>query len=1258
MSTPVKYDVNYSKSGNSGGQHSHTTRRDAGDHVIQAPVYSVDNSVNTDNLVIVMQRQNDITENLIRQQKLSTLPPQNIPVFKGDPIEYRLFMRAFEHSVESKTENSKDRLYYLEQHTIGPPNDLVRSCFHMDSEQGYPEAKRLLKERFGDKYKISMAYLDKALNWPIIKSEDSRALESYALFLTSCSNAMADLEYLDEMENAANMRTIIAKLPYRLRERFRSVAIDIQKRQDRRTKFKDVVTFITMQAEMASHPVFGEIPGQTRRQTDSKTEKTGGKKNITTLATEVKAQKAEKGVWDGNKKTQEKGTNVDKAFNKPCIFCQGDHTMEQCRKLQKMLHKEKLEFLKGKGLCFSCLMAGHMSKACEEKKSCQICSATHPTLLHIKQKTKDSPKEEASTEEPKDESTRVVSGFVDAGDTSSQTGAGGTDSILAIVPVRVKAKRGNKVLTCYAFLDPGSNASFCTNKLANDLHLQGKNVNILLTTMGEQKAVSCKAVPDLEVSSLEGDDFIGLTEVFAQKVIPVSKENIPTQDDVDKWPHLQGVRIPSINADVGLLIGTDVAKALEPQEVIRSIKDGPYAVRTALGWTVNGPLRENIGSRTKHGCPQIKINRISVARLEELWAQQFKCDFPENAQSEHLEMSKEDQLFMDRVSESAKLVNGHYSIGLPLKNNDVKMPNNRAVAEQQALNMKKKLQRNQTFKEDYINTRLNPADYASRGQRVSVFVQNEVWISGPAFLSKPEGEWPDKRVQLEELTVADPEVKKGILVNATTVEESTDVMQQLTEYFSSWIRLKKAVAWLIRVKGTLVNLSKKTKEINELYKDQEQVNKEMTRYKKSLKQTYLTLDDLRQAERDIIRHCQQRKFQEEISALQRKELVKKSSRICRLNPQLQEGILRVAGRLSRASMPAEAKHPMLLPKDHRVADLILQDAHERLGHSGRNHVLSHVRQRYWIIDAPSSLRKMLSRCTTCRRQHGASGTQMMADLPRNRVVPDEPPFTRSGVDLFGPFNVKRGRSHVKRYGVIFTCLASRAVHIEMATSLETDSFIHALRRFIARRGQVKEMRSDNGTNFVGADRELRKAIKEWNTSQIENSLLQRDIKWIFNPPSRSHHGGVWERIIRSIRKIMVATLREQSLDEEGLQTFFCECEAILNSRPITTPSNDMNDLEALTPQHLLLLKTQPDSSRQMTIMRAENGGKSTPSRNFIPGDVVLIVDESAPRGSWLMGRIVKTMEDEHGMVRKVRVKTKTNELERPITKLCLLQEEA
>lgn len=117
----------------------------------------------------------------------------------------------------------------------------------------------------------------------------------------------------------------------------------------------------------------------------------------------------------------------------------------------------------------------------------------------------------------------------------------------------------------------------------------------------------------------------------------------------------------------------------------------------------------------------------------------------------------------------------------------------------------------------------------------------------------------------------------------------------------------------------------------------------------------------------------------------------------------------------------------------------------------------------------------------------------MADLPLSRVLPDEPPFTRTGVDYFGPFTVKQGRTTAKRYGVIFTCLATRAIHIEVATSLDTDSFINALRRFIARRGQVTEICSDNGTNFVGAEQELKKSIKEWNMSNIEGMLSQRGI---------------------------------------------------------------------------------------------------------------------------------------------------------------------
>ena len=149
------------------------------------------------------------------------------------------------------------------------------------------------------------------------------------------------------------------------------------------------------------------------------------------------------------------------------------------------------------------------------------------------------------------------------------------------------------------------------------------------------------------------------------------------------------------------------------------------------------------------------------------------------------------------------------------------------------------------------------------------------------------------------------------------------------------------------------------------------------------------------------------------------------------------------------------------------------------------------------------------------------------------------------------------------------------MHLEVATSLDTDACLNAIRRFIARRGQVREMYSDNGTNFQSADSELKKSIKEWNTSQIVNKMQHKGVQWHFNPPAGSHHGGSWERLIRSVRKILNVTVKEQLLDEEGLHTLLCEAEAVINSRPITKPSSDLNDLEALTPNHLFLLKVKP-----------------------------------------------------------------------------------
>ncbi|XP_077865839.1 uncharacterized protein LOC144352828, partial [Saccoglossus kowalevskii] len=273
------------------------------------------------------------------------------------------------------------------------------------------------------------------------------------------------------------------------------------------------------------------------------------------------------------------------------------------------------------------------------------------------------------------------------------------------------------------------------------------------------------------------------------------------------------------------------------------------------------------------------------------------------------------------------------------------------------------------------------------------------------------------------------------------------------------------------------------------------------------------------------------------------------------------------------------KHPVVLPKNSHISRLILEDIHRCVGHLGRNSMLAKLRQNYWILCANTLIRQIVSRCVCCRRYRARAGEQMTADLPIDRLTPGEAPFNRTGVDYFGPLEVKRGRSRVKRYGIVFTCLTTRAIHLEVAHSLDTDSCINGLRRFIARRGPVKVIRSDNGTNFVGAKRELQEESAKWNQVKISGALRQDNDTWTFNPPAGSHFGGIWERQIRTIRKILFSLLRDQmmSIDDESLQTLFCEVEAIINSRPITRISDDPNDLEALTPNHLLKLQTNQNS---------------------------------------------------------------------------------
>ena len=477
---------------------------------------------------------------------------------------------------------------------------------------------------------------------------------------------------------------------------------------------------------------------------------------------------------------------------------------------------------------------------------------------------------------------------------------------------------------------------------------------------------------------------------------------------------------------------------------------------------------------------------------------------------------------------------------------------------------------------------------------------------------------------------------KSFVVHVSKDSSIVSIIQQ----FSSWFKLLKFIALCLRCQRRFVMRRKVSKE-----------NCLDTADASGAK--LVTNAELEEAGKEIIKFEQNLTFAEELEAVKGGKCVKGSSALARLDPILTDGLLRVGGRLSMATLSDDSKHQIIIPKDSHLARLLVNHFHQKSGHSGREYVLALLRERFWLIRANSTVRSVLSSCFDCKRRQGPVGEQKMANLPRPRVTPDQPPFTCVGIDYFGPFLVRQKRSMVKRYGAIFTCLALRAVHLEVCHSLDTDSFIHALRRFIARRGQVKEIRSDNGSNFVGGERELRVMIDSWNQAKIHDALLQKSIKWVFNPPGASHHGGVWERLIRSTRKVLGALVKEQSLDDESLQTLLCECESIINGRLLTTVSDDPKDLEPLSPNHLLLLRSETPLPpglflksdtysrrrwRQVQYLADVFWGRwkreylpllqsrqkwFRPKENFAVGDTVIVVDETLPRNAWAIGRITE-----------------------------------
>lgn len=550
----------------------------------------------------------------------------------------------------------------------------------------------------------------------------------------------------------------------------------------------------------------------------------------------------------------------------------------------------------------------------------------------------------------------------------------------------------------------------------------------------------------------------------------------------------------------------------------------------------------------------------------------------------------------------------------------------------------------------------NAADCASRGMMPHELMQHDMWWHGPQFLYGDASKYKSNADPITNMELQQPAVIANIAVESFTIPVT-----------SSFQRLVRAMAYVWRFSFNCQNTERRV--------------------------GVLKVDEIENARLTVIMHLQREAYFEEMQCLRKGNALSRTNKIAALSPFLDDrGVLRVGGRLSRADIAFDAKHQILIPNKHPITGLIIEELHEKCLHGGPKLTESILRQNFWIINSQRTIKSIINKCMKCFRVNPKPMTQYMADLPENRVAACEKPFTNTAVDYTGAVWVKmsagRGAKARKAYIAIFVCLATKAIHVEAVSDLTAEAFISAFRRFVARRGVVKNLYSDNGTNFVKSNKILLEnadIIEEEYDQGVCNELAKNNTKWHFSPACAPHFNGLAEAGVKSVKLHLKKTIADTKLTFEELSTLLYQIEACVNSRPICALSSSPNDVSALTPAHFLIgepLIAPPEHNhvesntnwldkwqrvqkmfqyfwkRWQTdyLNQLQTRSKWLHKNHVDPkiNELVLIREDNVPPTQWSTGRIVAVHPGEDNLTRVVSVRAKNAELKRPITKICAL----
>lgn len=553
----------------------------------------------------------------------------------------------------------------------------------------------------------------------------------------------------------------------------------------------------------------------------------------------------------------------------------------------------------------------------------------------------------------------------------------------------------------------------------------------------------------------------------------------------------------------------------------------------------------------------------------------------------------------------------------------------------------------------HIDSLNNPADCASRGLMPTDLAQHELYWHGPRVAYNDPSDWD---AVLPSFSLTDlPELRP-----VSCVTQQAEVCDEWFTRFSHYDHMLRVVAHMLRFIAACRRMRS---------------NKDTS--------TFLHKTELDSAVRVLVKESQRVHFGVLFRELSTGSRVS-SKPLARLAPFIDpEGVIRVGGRLRHSLLNYDCKHPILLAKKSHYAVLLCRRWHLMTCHAGPRVLSALIARQFWILSLRSVLHSVLTNCHVCVRFDAKPFQPLMADLPSSRVQPWRP-FDRVGIDFAGPLQMRETRLRKSRnfkiYIAVFICFSIKAVHLEVVTDLSTDAFLAAFDRFVARRGLPSDIFSDCGTNFVGADKQLRALIHS-PVGQAAIAESRAVCHWHFNPPSAPHFGGLWEAAVRSTKRLLIRVIGTHVFTYEEFTTVLARVEAVLNSRPITPASTDPHDLDCLTPGHFLIgqpmlavpPRSAPDTVRNLSnrwklldqchqafwrrwsaeyLTTLQARAKWTENTKPIKiGDMVVIMDNQNPPLLWRLGRVVELLPGTDGHIRVVRVLTRAGIVTRPVVKL-------